>query len=80
MALGWEDSLHVGGKGLRDEAEGCGGVEAADHQPLGLKGQIGVLCEALQVHATVGGRHEPSDPLGGGGGLHCGGRVRHLAS
>ena len=28
-----------------------GGVEAADHQPLGLKGQIGVLCEALQVHA-----------------------------
>ena len=22
------------------------GVEAADHQPLGLKGQIGVLCEA----------------------------------
>ena len=57
-----------------------GGVEAADHQPLGLKGQIGVLCEALQVHATVGGRHEPSDPLGGGGGLHCGGRVRPLAS
>ena len=52
-----------------------GGVKAADHQPLGLKGQIGVLCEALQVHATVGGRHEPSDPLGGGGGLHCGGRV-----
>ena len=36
----------------RDEAEGCGGVEAADHQPLGLKGQIGVLCEALLVHAT----------------------------
>ena len=30
-----------------------GGVEAADHQPLGLKG---------------------------GGGLHCGGRVRPLAS
>ena len=29
-----------------------GGVEAADHQPLGLEGQIGVLCEALQVHAT----------------------------
>ena len=29
-----------------------GGVEAADHQPLGLKGQIGVLCQALQVHAT----------------------------
>ena len=57
-----------------------GGVEAADHQPLGLKGQIGVLCEALQVHATVGGRHEPLDPLGGGGGLHCGGRVRPLAS
>ena len=52
MALGWEDSLHVGGQGLRDEAEGCGGVEAADHQPLGLKGQIGVLCEALLVHAT----------------------------
>ena len=57
-----------------------GGVEAADHQPLGLKGQIGVLCEALQVHATVGGRHEPLDPLSGGGGLHCGGRVRPLAS
>ena len=52
MALGWKDSLHVGGPGLRDEAEGCGGVEAADHQPLGLEGQIGVLCEALQVHAT----------------------------
>ena len=42
--------------------------------------QIGVMCEALQVHATVGGRHEPLDPLGGGGGLHCGGRVRPLAS
>ena len=26
-----------------------GGVEAADHQPLGLKGQIGVLCKALQL-------------------------------
>ena len=52
MALGWEDSLHVvGGPRLRDEAEGWG-VEAADHQPLGLKGQIGVLCKALQVHAT----------------------------
>ena len=50
-----------------------GGVEAADHQ-------IGVMCEALQVHATVGGRHEPLDPLGGGGGLHSGGRVRPLAS
>ena len=53
MALGWEESLHVGGPGLRDEAEGCGGVEAADHQSLGLEGQIGVLCEALQVHATL---------------------------
>ena len=65
--------MHGGGLGLRDEGEGCGGVEAADHQ-------IGVMCEALQVHATVGGRHEPLDPLGGGGGLHCGGRVRPLAS
>ena len=60
MALGWEDSLHVGGKGLRDEAEGCGGVEAADHQPLGLNGQIGVLCEALQVHATQEAVHAAS--------------------
>jgi len=60
-ALGLEDSLHVGGLGLRDEAEGCGGVEAADQQPLGLKGQIGVLCAALQVHATS------QVPHGGGG-------------
>ena len=37
--------------GLRDEAERCGGVEAADHQPLGHRGQRGVLCEGLQVHA-----------------------------
>ena len=44
MALGWEDSLHGGGPGLRDEAERCGGVEAADHQPL--------VPKALQVHAT----------------------------
>ena len=36
----------VGGPGLRDEAEGCGGVEAAGHQPLGLECHIGVLCEA----------------------------------
>ena len=69
MALGWEDSLHVGGPGLRDEAEGCGGVEAADHQPLGLKGQIGVLCEALQVHATQEAVH---------GGAHIKNLIRDL--
>ena len=46
---------------MRDEAEVCGGVEAADQQPLGLKGQIGVLCAALQVHATS------QVPHGGGG-------------
>ena len=50
--MGLEDSVHSGGPGLRGEAEGCGGVEAADHQPLGHRGQRGVLCEALQVHAT----------------------------
>ena len=65
MALGWEDSLHVGGQGLRDEAEGCGGVEAADHQSLGLKGQIGVLCEALQVDATQEAVHSASRLLCG---------------
>ena len=65
MALGWENSLHVGGPGLRNEAEGCGGVEAADHQPLGLKGQIGVLCEALQVHATQEAVHAASRLLCG---------------
>ena len=43
-----------------------GGVEAADHQPLGLKGQIGVLCEALQVHAT----QEAFYGGGGKGGPH----------
>ena len=43
MALGWEDSLHGGGPGLCDEAERCGGGEAADHQPLGHRGQRGVL-------------------------------------
>ena len=48
----------VGGPGLRDE---CGGVEAADQQPLGLEGQIGVLCAALQVHVTS------QVPHGGGG-------------
>ena len=41
--------MHGGGLGLRDEGEGCGGVEAADHQPLG---QRLVLSEALHVHAT----------------------------
>ena len=54
--LGWASpgqvSLHGGGPGLRDEAERCGGVEAAYHQPLGQRGQRGVLCEAAQVHAT----------------------------
>ena len=63
LALGWEDILHVGGPWLRDEAEGWG-VEAADHQPLGLKGQMGVLCEALLVHATQEAVH-----VHGGGGL-----------
>ena len=43
-----------------------GGVEAADHQPLGLEGQIGVLCEALQVHAT----QEAFYGGGGKGGPH----------
>ena len=52
MALCCEDSLHGGGPGLRDEAERCGGVEAADHQPLGHRGQRLVLSEALHVHAT----------------------------
>ena len=52
MALGWEDSLHGAGPQLRDEGEGCGGVEAADHQPLGHRGQRLVLSKALQVHAT----------------------------
>ena len=66
LALNWKDSLDVGGPGLRDEAEGCGGVEAADHQPLGLEGQIGVLCEALQVHAT----QEAFYGGGGKGGPH----------
>ena len=44
--------MHGGGLGLRDEGEGCGGVEAADHQPLGHRGQRLVLSEALHVHAT----------------------------
>ena len=52
MALGWEDSLHGAGPQLRDEGEGCGGVEAADHQPLGHRGQRLVSCEAQQAHAT----------------------------
>ena len=59
--LGWaspgQDSLNGGGPGVRDEAEGCGGVEAADHQPLGHRGQRGVLCETLQVHAIQDAVH-----------------------
>ena len=47
--------MHGGGLGLRDEGEGYGGVEpveAADHQPLGHRGQRLVLSEALHVQAT----------------------------
>ena len=46
--------MHGGGLGLPDEGEGCGcgGVEAADHQPLGHRGQRLVLSEAPHVHAT----------------------------
>ena len=44
--------MHGGGLGLRDEGEGCGGVEAADHQPLGHRVQRLILSEALHVHAT----------------------------
>ena len=55
--------MHGGGLGLRDEGEGCGGVEAADHQPLGHRGQRLVLSEALHAHATQGGCQVP----GGGG-------------
>ena len=41
-----------------------GGVEAADHQPLGLKGQIGVLCEAVLVHVTQEAVHVHGGGLG----------------
>ena len=32
-----------GGPQLRDEAEGSGGIEAADHQPLGQRSEISIV-------------------------------------